>query len=169
MYEYHEPFNEPWGFRPDEDSGMDRLGCLMPIFYLMFLIVCIIVAGLFAGCSPKVIENTITQHDTTYIERIRRESIYQHDSIYIKEWQKGDTVYVSTIKWHDRWRDVFIHDTSYVAIRDTIRVTETKEVEKRLTTWQSAQIFAGRLMIALMILALIYAGWKIYRRITKII
>lgn len=60
---------------------------------------------------------------------------------------QGDTVRIETLRWRDRWRERIIRDTSYVAVRDTIRVTTTREVAKPLSSWQSFQIWTGRLAL----------------------
>ena len=93
---------------------------------------------LMVSCSSlwKAKEKVVIQHDTTTVHH--RDSIYQRDSIYIREWTKGDTVYID--RWHDRlvWRDRW---------RDSIQVKERIDsvsvpvpVERELTLWQKARI-----------------------------
>lgn len=60
-----------------------------------------------------VIEN---HTDTMYISKVQRDSIYLHDSTYIKE--KGDTLLIE--KWHTKYIEKQLHDTTYVATHDTI-------------------------------------------------
>ena len=75
-----------------------------------------------AGCSPKIVERIVVQHDTTTVHH--RDTTYHRDSIYIREWMKGDTVYVDRFRdryvFRDRWRDSVsvreVHDTQKAKI-----------------------------------------------------
>ena len=62
-----------------------------PIFILSFIIVTTLPA-----CSPKIIERIVVQHDTTTVHH--RDTTYRRDSVYIREWMKGDTVYVDRFR-----------------------------------------------------------------------
>lgn len=92
------------------------------------------------GCSPRIIEKVVYQHDTTVVHR--RDSIIRRDSVYVKEWMKGDTVYIEKYKdryiYRDRWRD------SIKIVRDSVSIEHIKEVkvEKPLSWWQKARIGA---------------------------
>ena len=92
------------------------------------------------GCSPRIIEKVVYQRDTTVVHH--RDSIIHRDSIYVREWMKGDTVYIEKYKdryiYRDRWRD------SIRVVRDSVAVETIKEVkvEKPLTWWQNARIWA---------------------------
>ena len=91
-----------------------------------------------AGCSPKIVERIVVQHDTTTVHH--RDTTYHRDSIYIREWMKGDTVYVDRFRdryiFRDRWRDSVsvreVHDTTAVEIK----------VEKNLSWSQKVKIGA---------------------------
>ena len=91
-----------------------------------------------AGCSPKIVERIVVQHDTTTVHH--RDTTYHRDSIYIREWMKGDTVYVDRFRdryvFRDRWRDSIsvreVHDTTAVEVK----------VEKPLSWSQKAKIGA---------------------------
>lgn len=108
------------------------------------------------GCSPKIVEKvkteyvyqTVHHHDTTIVK----------DSVYIKEWVKGDTVYIERFKdryvYRDRWRDSIqlreVHDTSYVE----------RKVEKPLSPIQKAKIGAFPWLVGAVLLLLLYAFRK---------
>ena len=93
--------------------------------------------------------------------KIQIDSIYVNDSIYIRELIQGDTVKITTDRWHTRWRDRILYDSIYIAQRDTVRVTDIKEVPRKLSGWQWFQIWAGRLaLIAIMLTA----GVIIYKK-----
>lgn len=90
------------------------------------------------GCSPHIIEKVVYQSDTTVVHH--RDSIFQKDSVYVKEWMKGDTVFIEKFKdryiYKDRWRD------SIKIVRDSVSIEHIKEVkvEKPLSWWQNARI-----------------------------
>lgn len=102
------------------------------------LFMCILLFFTLPGCSPKIIEKVVYQHDTTTVHH--RDSIFTKDSIYIREWMKGDTVYIDRYRdryiYKDRWRDSIstneVHDTTLVE----------KKVEKPLSPMQKAKIGA---------------------------
>lgn len=99
---------------------------------------CFVVA--LPGCSSlwKARESIVIQRDTVAVHH--RDTTFRRDSIYIREWVKGDTVYVDRFRdryvFRDRWRDsvrvVERHDTT------TVRVP----VEKSLSWSQKAKIGA---------------------------
>ena len=108
-------------------------GRTVTLFVFVFLFM-----GFLPGCSPRIVEkvrteyvyNTVHHHDTT----IRR------DSVYLREYVKGDTVFVEKYKdryiFRDRWRDSIRieerHDTTSVEVK----------VEKPLSWSQKAKIGA---------------------------
>ena len=98
--------------------------------YTLFIIFCV------SGCSPKIVERVVVQRDTLQVHH--RDTTYRRDSIYIREWMKGDTVYVDRYRdryvFRDRWRDSIsvreVHDTTAVEVK----------VEKELNWAQKAKI-----------------------------
>ena len=81
-------------------------------------------------CSCKTIEYVPiveheTHHDSIYFTQVQRDSIWQHDSILIK--QKGDTVRIE--KWHTKYIEKQVHDTTYVAKVDSVPVPYEVKVE----------------------------------------
>ena len=103
------------------------------------VIVFVFLASSLPGCSLLLPRETVhTVHDTTTVHH--RDSLHFRDSIYVREWMKGDTVYVDRFRdryvYRDRWRDSVavreVHDTT----------TVEKKVEKSLSKWQKAKIGA---------------------------
>ena len=94
--------------------------------------------SLLSGCSPKIVEKVHTEYVTQQVHH--RDTIITKDSIYIREWMKGDTVYVREYRdrfvYRDRWRDSVqvreVHDTTAVEVK----------VEKPLSWSQKAKIGA---------------------------
>ena len=105
---------------------------------LALMVVLFLLPILSAGCSPKIVERIVVKHDTTTVHH--RDTTYHRDSIYIREWMKGDTVYVDRFRdryvFRDRWRDSVsvreVHDTTAVEVK----------VEKPLSWAQKAKIGA---------------------------
>ena len=93
-----------------------------------------------AGCSQKIIDRVVIQRDTTTVHH--RDTTYRRDSIYIREYMKGDTVYVDRYRdryvFRDRWRDSVTVKVDSVAVE---RIKEVK-VEKPLSWSQKVRIGA---------------------------
>ena len=116
--------------------------------HIVTAIVCIFLAG----CSPKIIEKVRTEYITETVHH--RDTTYSRDSIYIREWMKGDTVYLDRYRdryiYRDRWKDsvnvVEVHDTTSVQVK----------VDKPLSWSQKAKIGAFWYILAGLILSLAY-------------
>lgn len=111
--------------------------------------------------SVRIVEKEVVRTDTVNTMKIWVDSIYVNDSIYIREVLRGDTVCITTDRWHTRWRDRILYDSIYIAQRDTVTVTTTREVPRKLSGWQWFQIWAGRLALLAIVLA---AGVVVVRR-----
>lgn len=110
----------------------------IPLFLLLTL----------ASCrGVKYIPVETVRQDTVYRNQVQRDSIYRRDSIHIH--QRGDTVHVE--KYRYLFVDKLKRDTLYIHRTDTIPVTV--QVDKPLTPWQQMQMQAGRLALALLVLA----------------
>lgn len=79
----------------------------------------------------------IVKSDTTYINKVQRDSIYQLDSIYIVD--RGDTVLITKTKY--LYRDKLVRDTVYKSRVDSIQVPYP--VEKQLTKWEQFRLDVG--------------------------
>lgn len=107
-----------------------------------------------AGCSPKIIERVVYQRDTTVVHH--RDTTFRRDSVYIREWIKGDTVYIEKYKdrfvYRDRWRD------SIRVVRDSVAVETIKEVkvEKPLSWAQKAKMEAFPWLVLSLLGALVW-------------
>ena len=137
-------------------------GIVAALYTALVAIIALLIALFFGSCrSVRVIEKEVIKTDTVLTTKIQIDSIYVNDSIYIRELIQGDTVKITTDRWHTRWRDRILYDSIYIAQRDTVRVTDIKEVPRKLSGWQWFQIWAGRLaLIAIMLTA----GVIIYKK-----
>ena len=98
--------------------------------------------------------------DTTYITRQQRDSVWLHDSILITE--RGDTVKIE--KWHTKYCERMVHDTTYIARTDSVPVPYevVHEVPSELTAWQRIRLLLANIM--LYSIALIAAGWLVKKK-----
>lgn len=137
-------------------------GIVAALYTALAAIIALLIALFFGSCrSVRVIEKEVIKTDTVLTTKIQIDSIYVNDSIYIRELIQGDTVKITTDRWHTRWRDRILYDSIYIAQRDTVRVTDIKEVPRKLSGWQWFQIWAGRLALLAIMVA---AGVIIYKK-----
>lgn len=117
-----------------------------------------------SGCSPRIVEHIIVQHDTTRVVKIDSIWQYQKDSVYVMV--KGDTVtqYVERIRYRDRFKiDTLVkvrevHDTTSVEV----------EVEKSLSWAQKTKIGAFWWLLACLAASLIYIFRKPILNLVKV-
>ena len=140
-----------------ERKGRPGRIVLLVLLYMSFL-------WALPGCSQlwKARESIVVQHDTTVVHH--RDSIYQRDSLYIREWMKGDTVYID--RWHDRtfYRDRWRDSISIKEVHDTTKVE--KLVEKKLSAGQKMKINSFWYLLAGI---LGFAVWTFRKPIMKLI
>ena len=128
------------------------------------LILTILGLNLAVSCSPKIYERVVYQHDTTYVQQVKVDSVYRRDSVFVRE--KGDTVFIYKERIRDRY--VFRHDTLRLVKVDSVVVERVKEVEveKPLSAWKTAKIEAFWWLIASVFLLLL---WTFRKPILKLL
>ena len=117
-------------------------------------IVLMLFVGLLAGCTTtRYVEVEKVHHDSIYITKLQKDSIYLHDSVWVEK--SGDTILIQ--KWRTKYIEKQIHDTTYVAKRDTIPQPYPQEVyiEKKLNLLQRTLMYAGGLSICAIIVFLV--------------
>jgi hypothetical protein len=102
--------------------------------------------AMLTGCKTiEYVPVTVVEHktDSIYFTQVQRDSIWMHDSISIKE--KGDTVRIE--KWHTKYIEKQVHDTTYVAKHDSIPVPYevVKEVPAKLSKTEKGLMWLGLL------------------------
>ena len=120
---------------------VSRCITLAPFMCLLFVI--------YSCRTVKYVPVETIKVDTTYINKLQRDSIYMLDSVYVKE--KGDTVLIEKYKY--LYRDKLVRDTLYMAKTDSIQVPYP--VEKELTKWQKLCINVGGWAIGIVIIGII--------------
>nr|DAW13464.1 MAG TPA: hypothetical protein [Caudoviricetes sp.] len=100
----------------------------------------------------------VVRSDTTYINKVQRDSIYQLDSVYILD--RGDTVLITKTKY--LYRDKLVRDTVYTSKTDSIQVPYP--VERKQTKWEQLRLNVGGWAIGIIITStLIFVGWIVFR------
>lgn len=121
-----------------------------------FMCIILLMSAICSCRTVKYIPVETIKVDTTYINKLQRDSIYMLDSVYVKE--KGDTVLIEKYKY--LYRDKLVRDTLYMAKTDSIQVPYP--VEKELTRWQQFRMdFGGWAMCIVVISILILIVYKI--------
>ena len=107
---------------------------------------------LLTGCKTKTVLVPVEKVKIEYRDRLRIDSVYNRDTVNVYE--RGDTVFLQTIKWRERFK----LDTVSVVMVDSIPypVEVVTEVNK-LTKWQRWRLNA------LNIIAIIIVGYVIIK------
>ena len=107
-----------------------------------------------ACTTTEVVTVEKVRTDTTYINKVVRDSVWLHDSTFVKV--AGDTVTIE--RWHTKFKLQERHDTILQHRVDSVPVPYPVEklVEKKLSTPQKVLMCVGAM--ALMALAVILIG-----------
>ena len=129
---------------------------LILLAFIALSLICLV------GCrSVKYVEVEKVRTDTTYITAHQRDSIWLHDSLYIREYAKGDTVFLEKTKWLTKYVERILHDTIYKATHDTIPVPYP--CEKKLSFLERSKQSLGEAILILLVIAGLWSGWKMIR------
>ena len=134
--------------------------------YALGILAGLLMAVLLAGCTTtKYVPVPEVHHDTVRITQQQRDSIYLHDSIYVQTLTRGDTVYLTTDRWHTQYRDRWSHDTVYQSRTDTIPKPYPVEVKvpAELTWWQQTRLHLANILLGTIAIAGIV--WIIRKRL----
>ena len=100
----------------------------------------------------------VVRSDTTYINKVQRDSIYQLDSVYILD--RGDTILITKTKY--LYKDRLVRDTVYRSKVDSIQVPYP--VEQQLTRWEQFRLdVGGWTIVTVIIIILIVVCKQIYK------
>lgn len=151
---------------PNEPENEDA-GCMYVFLGYVFAIIICAIITFCTGCSRvEYLEVPVTVHDTVNHTTLRIDSVYDRDSIYVEIAKLGDTIF--NTKYIERWRTrkELVHDTLYIAHHDT--VTIPKQVEKKLTKWQTYCLQLGNTIAIILLLAILYALYRAYKAVRRI-
>lgn len=114
------------------------------------IILIILLLLIISGCKTKEIVVPVEKTVVEYRDRLRVDSVYNRDTVNVYE--RGDTVYLQTIKWRERFKI----DTVSVVRVDSIpyKVEVVKEVNK-LTKWQKIRLQLLNVIVLAAIIAIV--------------
>ena len=132
---------------------MSRINSKAVMVFKWMLLLAIL--SVFTGCKTKTVLVPVEKVKIEYRDRLRVDIVYNRDTVNIYE--RGDTVYLHTIKWRERFK----FDTVSVVRVDSIPypVEVVTEVNK-LTKWQRWRLNALNI-IAIIIVAYIVIKIKL--------
>jgi hypothetical protein len=117
----------------------------------------LILSIILCGCKTRTVVMTVPEArtDTVIITKSQRDSIWLHDSVHVSEKTEGDTVWLEVSKWHTKYVEKVVRDTTYIATHDTIPmpypVEVIKEVEKELNWRERIQMGVGEFAMWLLL------------------
>lgn len=146
-----------------DDSDRQRALKRVIKYLIIWLVFLMLLSWLTSCTATKYVEVEKVRVDTTYIAKWQKDSVWLHDSIYVTE--RGDTVLVE--KWHTKYVEKQVHDTTYVATHDTIPqpypVETIKMVEKELNWWQKLRLWIGNVGLMALLGFVGYWGVRCYK------
>ena len=135
-------------------------GCVLSLMAAAFIFAVIV---LMSGCRSVQYVTVPEYHtDTLIVTNHQRDSIWMHDSIYHME--KGDTILIE--KWHTKYRERLVHDTTYISKVDSIPKPYPVEVKvpRELTWWQKTKMRCGVLFMGVICLMGLIGIWKLKKK-----
>lgn len=123
----------------------------------------LLLCSLLSSCSTQrvvTVERKTT--DTLMMLNSIRDSIYLRDSIFVTQQVAGDTVRITTDRWHTKFRDRLVTDTIYRAVRDTVPVPYAveKKVKADLTWWQESRLMLANIVLIILSVLFLFKGLK---------
>lgn len=113
--------------------------------------------GIFISCKTNTVYVPVETTRIEYRDKLLRDSVHLYDSVFVM--LGGDTIRIEKYKY--LYRDRLVRDSIFRA--DTIAVpypvVEVQEVN-RLTSFQSFQVWCGRILLILILLFLAYRRMK---------
>lgn len=125
-------------------------------FIFVFVMACMMTSC--KSVQPTIIHDSV--HDTCYVNKFFRDTIYHQDSVFMVMELRGDTVFKEKVQYKYIYKEHTRIDTTYISHTDTATITKTI-VTNELTKWQKMQISFGRSMLVAMLIAMIVLCFKI--------
>ena len=150
IYEYRKPDNRD---KEEEKVGHIIMGLIIGFIACLLITMC-------TGCTTTKYVTVPEYHtDTVLVNKTLHDSIWVHDSVMVTKYQKGDTIFSESTKWHTKYVLKEMHDTLYQSRTDSIPypVEVVKEVPAQLTWWQQTRLhLANIILYAILIILTIY-------------
>lgn len=126
--------------------------------WIKYILATLLLLVVWSCRTTEYVPVEVIKSDTTYINKVKRDSIYQLDSIYILD--RGDTVLITKTKY--LYRDKLVRDTVYRSKIDSIQVPYP--VEQQLTRWEQFRLdVGGWAIVTVIIIILIVVCKQIYK------
>lgn len=126
--------------------------------------VCMVMLALsMCSCTTTQYVPVIEHKTDTLIQtRLQRDSIYLKDSTHVSVKQNGDTLVIERDRWHTKYVEKQVRDTTYISKTDTVPAPYPviKEVPRQRSTTEKA--LAGLGMLTLLG-GIIWIAWKLKR------
>ena len=127
-------------------------------YFILAFAICSLMSAMLSSCrSSKGIVETVL-HDTIFSTHTSKDSVFIKDSVVIQEFVKGDTIFVSKIKFLTKYNERIKLDTVYISKTDTVKEVGVKESSssKGSSFWTRAIPALIIFNIAFVIIYLIY-------------
>lgn len=125
------------------------------------ILIILLMSAIWSCRTTEYVPVEIVKTDTTYINKVQRDSIYQLDSIYILD--RGDTILITKTKY--LYKDRLVRDTVYKSKIDSIQVPYP--VERKLTKWEQLRLDIGGWAMGGFIVMIIFLIFYTYVRSGK--
>ena len=165
---YKEDYWDEYARHDTSNEGAILSGCLQGVLGIILVVLIVLLCCMLSACRTQKEAVTDTRHtaDTVYAMKTFRDSIWLHDSIYVSQQQRGDTILLTTDRWHTQYRDRWRTDTIYRSRTDTVVKTIVKQQQGKpagtLTWWQQTRLYVANVLMGGMLIAI--AVWLIRRR-----
>ena len=165
---YKEDYYDEYAQHDASNEGAILSGCLQGVISIILVVLVVLLCCMLSACrtQKEVVADTRHTTDTVYAMKTQRDSIWLHDSIYVIQQQRGDTILLTTDRWHTQYRDRWRTDTIYRSRTDTVVKTIVKQQQGKsagtLTWWQQTRLYVVNVLMGGMLIAI--AVWLIRRR-----
>lgn len=122
------------------------------------ILIILLMSAIWSCRTTEYVPVEVVRSDTTYINKVQRDSIYQQDSIYILD--RGDTVLITKTKY--LYKDRMVRDTVYKSRVDSIQIPYP--VERKLTRWEQIRLDIGGWAMGGFIVMIIFLIFYIYTK-----
>lgn len=132
--------------------------------YILFIITVV----LMIACKPQ----QVIVHDIQYKTNVKHDSVYINQTDTLREFRKGDTVYIERIKTKSQFLNSKMIDTLTVYKEVPVKVQSVKNVpvyvDKKQPWYETLFIYAGMIGILLLVIFITYKVVKNYTSIKKL-
>lgn len=126
-------------------------------YFILAFAICSLMSAMLSSCrSSKGIVETVL-HDSIFYTHTLKDSVFIKDSVVIQEFVKGDTIFVSKIKFLTKYNERIKNDTVYISKTDTVKEVGVKECSSKGSSFWTRVIPALIIFnIAFVIIYMIY-------------